>query len=74
MKLEKAEKIHEKKYEQNPALKDGLKGLKRQIYEATRDELFGAGLTLAQKHLIGKQQQKGDNNFEKSLEKIRDKL
>ena len=73
-KLGCAEKIQEKKFEQNPVLKERLKNLKGKIYEATRDDFFGSGLTLAQKHHLGKPQQKGLNHLGLTLEKMRDNL
>ena len=57
-------KIQEKKFDQNENLKQKLIALiKGKIYEAMWDEYSGAGLTLAQKPLFGKTQQKGLNNF-----------
>ena len=67
-------KYHEKKYAQNPELKQRLLGLQGKLYEATRDDFFGAGLTLAQKHLLGKEQQKGLNKLGDILDSIKTKL
>ena len=67
-------KLHEKKYVQNEGLQQRLLALKGKLYEATRDDFFGAGITLAQKHLLGKEQQKGLNRLSEILDNIKTKL
>ena len=66
-------KIQEKKFDQNDQLKQKLMALKGKIYEATRDDFFGAALTLAQKPLFGKPQQIGLKKLGETLEDLRDK-
>ena len=56
-------KAQEKKFGQNEHLRKRLIETKGKLYEATRDEEFGVGLSLAQKSQIGKPQQKGKNKF-----------
>ena len=51
----------EKKFRQNPALKQKLMDIKGNLYEATRDDHFGTGLVLAQKDKIGKAGMPGAN-------------
>ena len=65
-------KAQEKKFGQNEELRKRLVEIKGILYEATRDEEFGMGFTLAQKALIGKPQQKGQNKFGKILMNTRD--
>ena len=47
-------KAIEKKFRQNPALRQKLMDLKGNLYEATNDTLFGTGLSITQKDKIGK--------------------
>ena len=47
-------KAQEKKFGQNENLRKRLLETKGNLYEATRDEEFGVGFTIAQKALIGK--------------------
>ena len=47
-------KAIDKKFRQNPALRQKLMDLKGNVYEATRDTILGTGLVLAQKDEIGK--------------------
>ena len=65
-------KIQRKKFDQNEPLKRRLVALKGKLYEATRDDFFGVGLTLTQKEHIGKTQQKGLNKLGQTLESLRD--
>ena len=65
-------KAQEKKFGQNEELQKRLVETKGKLYEAKRDKEFGVGLTLAQKPLIGKPQQKGLNKFGIILMKTRD--
>ena len=66
--------LHEKKFQQNDDLKRRLLGIKGKLYEATRDDYFGTGLTLAKKQLIGKPEQKGLNRLGDILLNIQTKL
>ena len=65
-------KAQEKKFGQNEHLRKRLVETKGTLYEATRDQEFGVGLSLAQKALIGKAQQKGKNKFGVILMNTRD--
>ena len=61
----------EKKFRQNPLLKQKLMDLKGNLYEATKDELFGTGLVLAQKDRIGKPGMPGANILGNQLMDLR---
>ena len=67
-------KAIDKKFRQNPALKQKLMDLKGNLYEATRDELFGTGLVLAQKDKIGKPGMPGANKLGHQLMDLRGKF
>ena len=54
-------KTQDKKFRQNPELKQKLMDLKGNLHEATRDDHFGTGLVLAQKDKIGKPGMPGAN-------------
>ena len=66
------EKILRKKFDQNEEMKDELINLKGNLYEATTDTFFGAGLTIAQKDKFGSDEQPGDNVLGLQLMKLRD--
>ena len=68
------QKIHLAKYQQNPILREKLKNLKGNLYEATLHPVYGAGYSLAQRHLINKARVKGGNKLGLSLEVIRSKI
>ena len=51
----------EKKFRQNPELKQKLTDIKGNLYEATRDDHFGTRLVLTQKDKIGKPGMPGAN-------------
>ena len=55
----------------NPVLKEKLMNIKGNLYEATRDELFGTGLVLAQKDKIGKPGMPGANMLGQQLMDLR---
>ena len=61
----------EKKFRQNPILKQKLMDLKDNLYEATKDELFGTGLVLAQKDRIGNPGMPGANKLGNQLMDLR---
>ena len=73
-KKEVIEKAQIKKFGQNEEQRKRLIETKGILYEATRDEEFGLGLTLAQKSRIGKPQEKGKNKFGQIVMKTRDHL
>ena len=62
------------KFEQNNELKDKLLVTKGHLYEATLDQVFGCGYTLAQRQQIRQGNIKGQNQLGCMLESIRDKL
>ena len=66
--------LHEKKFRQNENLKQRLLAIKGKLFEATRDDYFGTGLTLAKKKFIGKPEQKGLNRLGDILKNIQSKL
>ena len=55
--------VQDMKFEQNPALKTRLMATKANLYEATMDHFFGAGLLLSQKDKFGTVEQKGSNRL-----------
>ena len=61
----------EKKFRQDPVLKQKLMDIKGNLYEATRDVLFGSGLVLAQKDEIGKPGMPGANTLRHQLMDLR---
>ena len=73
-KVAQMEKFVNLKFEQNNELKDKLLVTKGHLYEATLDQVFGCGYTLAQRQQIRQGNIKGQNQLGCMLESIRDKL
>ena len=55
--------IHLAKFQQNPNLRNKLTKLKGHLYEATHHPVYGAGYSLAQKHLIKKENVRKGNKL-----------
>ena len=68
------EETQDLKYDQNDDMRDKLINLEGNIYEATLDMVFGAGLTIAQKDLFGSEEQHGENKLGKILMRKRDNI
>ena len=66
--------IHRARFTQNPKLREKLVKLEGNLYEATHHSVYGAGYSLAQRHLINKASVRGGNKLGLSLENIRDKF
>ena len=61
----------DKKFRQNPVIRQKLMDTKGTLYEATKDEFFGSGLTLSQKPLFGKAGMPGNNKLGHQLMDLR---
>ena len=68
------QRIHLAKFQQHPVLRAKLIQLKGNLYEATYHPVYGAGFSLAQRHLIKKANVQGSNKLGLSLENIRSSL
>ena len=66
--------IHRARFTQNPELRQKLVNLKGNLYEATYHPVYGAGYSLAQRHLINKANTRGGNKLGLALEIIRNKF
>ena len=66
------EEAQELKYKQNDDLRDKLINLEGNLYEATMDMVYGAGVTIAQKEKLGTEQQQGENKLGQMLMRRRD--
>ena len=64
--------IHLAKFRQNPNLRNKLTKLKGHLYEATHHPVYGSGYSLAQKHLIKKENVRKGNKLGEALENIPD--
>ena len=64
--------IHLAKFRQNPNLRNKLTKLKGHLYEATHHPVYGSGYSLAQKHLIKKENVRKGNKLGEALENILD--
>ena len=65
--------VQDMEFEQNPSLKAKLMATQGNLYEATMDLFFGAGLLLWQKDKSGTAEQKWYNRLELKLMDLRGK-